>query len=59
MGLTLSEEKTRITKLTDGFLFMGGRVSHKWDDRFGLWCQVKIPMELVNGFRWRVKKLLR
>ena len=32
MGLTLSEEKTRITKLTEGFRFLGCRVRLKWDD---------------------------
>ena len=59
MELTLSEEKTRITRLTDGFRFLGCRVRLKWDDRFGLWCRIEIPKEVVNDFRWRIKKVLR
>ena len=35
MGLTLSEQKTRITALTEGFRFLGCRVRLKWDDRYG------------------------
>ena len=31
----------------------------KWDDRFGLWCRIEIPKEVVNDFRWRIKKVLR
>ena len=59
MGLTLSEQKTRITRLTEGFRFLGCRVRLKWDDRFGLWCRIEIPKEVVNDFRWRIKKVLR
>ena len=59
MGLTLSEQKTRITRLTAGFRFLGCRVRLKWDDRFGLWCRIEIPKEVVNDFRWRIKKVLR
>ena len=59
MGLTLSEEKTRITKLTDGFRFLGCRVRLKWDDRFGLWGRIEIPKEVVNDFRWRIKSVLK
>ena len=58
MGLTLSEEKTRITKLTEGFRFLGYRVRLKWDDRFGYRCRIEIPKEVVNDFRWRIKKVL-
>ena len=59
MGLTLSEQKTRITRLTEGFRFLGCRVRLKWDDRFGLGCRIEIPKEVVNDFRWRIKKVLR
>ena len=58
-GLTLSEEKTRVTALTEGFRFLGCLVRLKWDDRYGYWCRVEIPKEVVNDFRWRVKKVLR
>ncbi len=59
MGLTLSEEKTRITELTEGFRFLGCRVRLKWDDRYGYGCRIEIPKEVVNDFRWRIKKVLR
>jgi len=59
MGLTLSEQKTRVTELTDGFRFLGCLVRLKWDDRYGYGCRVEIPKEVVNDFRWRVKKVLR
>ena len=58
MGLTLSEEKTRITRLTEGFRFLGCRVRLKWDDRYGYRCRIEIPKEAVNDFRWRIKKVL-
>ena len=59
MGLTLSEQKTRVTELTEGFRFLGCLVRLKWDDRYGLGCRVEIPKEVANDFRWRVKKVLR
>ena len=59
MGLTLSEQKTRITALTEGFRFLGCRVRLKWDDRFGYGCRVEVPKEVVNDFRRRVKNMLR
>ena len=59
MGLTLSEQKTKITRLTEGFRFLGCRVRLKWDDRYGYGCRIEIPKEVVNDFRWRIKKVLR
>ena len=58
MGLTLSEEKTRITKLTEGFRFLGCRVRLKWDDRYGYGCRIEIPKEAISDFRWRIKQVL-
>ena len=58
MGLTLSEEKTRITKLTEGFRFLGCQVRLKWGDRYGYGSRVEIPKEVVNDFRRRIKKML-
>ncbi|MCY4550788.1 MAG: hypothetical protein OXC28_20690 [Defluviicoccus sp.] len=57
MGLTLSEHKTRITRLMEGFL--GCRVRLKWDDRYGYGCRIEISKEVVNDFRWMIKKVLR
>ena len=58
MGLTLSKEKTRITRLTEGFRFLGCRVRLKWSDRHGYGSRIEIPKEVVNGFRRRVKSVL-
>ena len=57
--MTLSEQKTRITRLTEGFRFLGCRVRLKWDDRYGYGCRIEIPKEVVNEFRRRIKKVLR
>ena len=59
MGLTLSEQKTRVTELTEGFRFLGCLVRLKWDDRYGYGCRVEIPKEVISEFRHRVKKVLR
>ena len=58
MGLTLSEEKTRITRLTEGFRFLGCRVRLKWDDCYGNGCRIEIPKEVVYDLRWRIKRML-
>ena len=58
MGLTLSEEKTRITKLTEGFQFLGCRVRLKWDHRYGYGCRIEIPKDVINEFRRRIKNML-
>jgi len=58
MGLTLSEEKTRITRLTEGFRFLGCRVRLKGDDGDGYKCRIEIPKEAINDLRWRIKQVL-
>ena len=58
MGLTLSEQKTRVTALTEGFRFLGCLVRLKWDDQHGYGCRIEIPKEVINDFRWRIKKVL-
>ena len=55
-GLRLSPEKTRITKLTEGFQFLGCRVRIKWDERYGLTPRVEIPRSAIRDFRYRVKQ---
>ena len=55
-GLRLSPEKTRITKLTEGFEFLGCRVRIKWDERYGLTPRIEIPRSAIRDFRYRVKQ---
>jgi RNA-directed DNA polymerase len=44
-GLELSEEKTRISDLFEGFEFLGHRVRHKSHPRFGLMPRIEIPKQ--------------
>jgi RNA-directed DNA polymerase len=57
LKLTLSAEKTRVTALTEGFLFLGHRVFLKWDERWGYWPRIEIPKERVKDLRYRVKQM--
>lgn len=56
-GLKLSPEKTRVTELTKGFIFLGCRVRLKWDDRFGLHARIEIPKGPIRGLRHRIKEV--
>jgi len=57
MGLELSPEKTHVTRLTDGFDFLGHRVKLYWDDRYGWTPRVEIPKAKTADLRYRVKRL--
>jgi group II intron reverse transcriptase/maturase len=56
MKLTLSPEKTHVTSLTEGFVFLGHRVRLRWDDRWGYWPRIEIPTARVKDFRHRIKQ---
>lgn len=57
LKLTLSEEKTHVTALTEGFQFLGHRVRLRWDPRWGYWPRIEIPKEKVNDLRYRIKQM--
>lgn len=57
MGLTLSPEKTKITPLTEGFQFLGHRVSMRWDYRYGWTPRLEIPKQKAADLRYRIKQL--
>ena len=57
LKLTLSEEKTHVTALTEGFIFLGHRVRLRQDPRWGIWPRLEIPKEKVNDFRYRIKQM--
>lgn len=57
MGLTLSPEKTKITPLTEGFQFLGHRVSMRWDYRYGWTARLEIPKQKAADLRYRIKQL--
>ena len=58
-GLELSEEKTRISDLAEGFEFLGHRVRHKWHPKFGVMPRVEIPKARRADLRYVVKQLTK
>jgi capsular polysaccharide biosynthesis protein len=52
-----SLEKTRITALTEGFLFLRHRVRLLWDDRWRYWSSIEIPKRRIEHLRSRVDQL--
>ena len=57
LKLTLSPEKTHVTPLTEGFIFLGHRVRLRWDDRWGYWPRLEIPKDRTKDLCRRVKAL--
>lgn len=55
LKLSLSEEKTLVTPLTRGFLFLGHWIRLRWDDRYGYWPRIEIPKEKVRDLKRRLK----
>jgi hypothetical protein len=58
-GLELSEQKTRISALTEGIEFLGHRVRVKWHRQFGLMSRIEIPKHRLADLRYRVKQLTK
>lgn len=58
-GLELSDEKTRIADLCEGFEFLSHRVRLKWHPQFGLMPRIEIPKHKQADLRYRVKQLTR
>jgi group II intron reverse transcriptase/maturase len=56
-GLTLSEEKTRVSDLAQGFEFLGQRVRLKWHRQFGLSPRIEIPRHKRADLRHTIKQL--
>jgi group II intron reverse transcriptase/maturase len=59
LGLELSEEKTKVGSLQDGFTFLGQRARLRWDPRYGLTPRIEIPKAKFADVRHRVKQLTR
>jgi len=58
LGLRLSEEKTLITHIDDGFDFLGYRIigNKRWSD--GRWCLFsRIPDKAIRRFREKVREI--
>jgi group II intron reverse transcriptase/maturase len=56
-GLELSEEKTKVTALTDGFQFLGFRLGAYWNKCYGFGTRVEVPKAKAAALRYRVKQL--
>ncbi|WP_349968465.1 reverse transcriptase domain-containing protein [Wolbachia endosymbiont of Armadillidium arcangelii] len=52
LKLSLSEEKTKVTRLDEGFTFLSHRIRLRWDKRWGYWSRVEIPKEKIKDFRY-------
>jgi len=59
LGLTLSKEKTKITKITDGFDFLGHRIQLRWNPQFGWARCALVPPDRKTAFRHKVKAITR
>jgi RNA-directed DNA polymerase len=58
MGLTLSEEKTRVTHITEGFTFLGYRIIREIGDKGVMVPKVRIPDSAMKRFRHKVRGIL-
>src|SRR6266850_1127819 len=57
-GLTLSEEKTKVTHITEGFDFLGYRVIRSIGTKGILVPKVLIPQKAIDRFRRKVREML-
>ena len=55
LKLTLSPEKTHVTALTEGFVFLGHRIRLRWHDHCGYWPRLEIPEDRIKDLRRRIK----
>jgi RNA-directed DNA polymerase len=58
MGLTLSEEKTKVTHITEGFDFLGYRVIRSIGTKGKMVPKVLVPKETMDRFRTKVREML-
>lgn len=58
MGLTLSEEKTKVTHITDGFDFLGYRIIRSIGTKGKMVPKVLIPAEAIKQFQYKVRGML-
>jgi RNA-directed DNA polymerase len=58
MGLTLSEEKTRLTHITEGFDFLGYRIIRRIGTNGTMVPKVLIPEEAIKRFQAKITGML-
>jgi 5-methylcytosine-specific restriction endonuclease McrA len=57
MGLTLSEEKTKVTHITEGFTFLGYRVIREIGASGKMVPKVFIPDSAIKKFRHKIREI--
>jgi 5-methylcytosine-specific restriction endonuclease McrA len=58
MGLTLAEDKTKVTHITEGFDFLGYRVIRSIGTKGDMVPKVLIPKKAADRFRRKVREML-
>jgi RNA-directed DNA polymerase len=58
MGLTLSEEKTKVTHITEGFKFLGYWIERSIGTKGKMGPKVRIPEETIKRFTHRIRGIL-
>jgi len=58
LGLTLSPEKTKVTRVEDGFLFLGHRIRLRETQKFGWILNAYIPPQATARFRQKIKRIV-
>jgi RNA-directed DNA polymerase len=58
MGLTLSEAKTKVTHITEGFDFLGYRVIRSIGTKGKMVPKVLVPEKAINRFRLKIREIL-
>jgi len=57
MGLTLSEEKTKVTHVTEGFTFLGYRIIREIGESGKMVPKVLIPESAIKRFRHKIREI--
>ena len=57
MGLTLSEEKTKITHITEGFQFLGYRIERSMGEKGVMAHKVRIPEDAMKRLRHAIREI--
>src|SRR5438270_12738471 len=58
MGLTLSEEKTKVTHITEGFKFLGFWIERSIGETGKMVPKVTIPESAIQKFRYKIREIL-
>ncbi len=58
MGLTLSEEKTKVTHITEGVNFLGYRIIRSMGTKGKMIPKVLIPEEAIKRFRHNIRRIV-